>query len=182
MFYHFDISVFTDGRRRRLARRATSIRTSTTRPKLNTDQWLEAAKHGGRITVFVAKHCTGFISWQSDAYPYGVRQSKWRGRQRRRGRRLRRLVPKIRHPAGPLLQHAGQRLLRRVRQLHGQGPTGPNDPRQIEVSAASGTPGDGTLGQLRPAHLHLVRRRHASTGEKGDRTWCPSSNGSSRTP
>ena len=33
---------------------------------------------GAGYTVFVAKHCTGFISWQSDAYPYGVRQSKWR--------------------------------------------------------------------------------------------------------
>jgi alpha-L-fucosidase len=33
---------------------------------------------GAGYTVFVAKHCTGFISWQSDAYPYGVHQSKWR--------------------------------------------------------------------------------------------------------
>ena len=48
--------------------------------KLNTDQWLEVAQSmGAKYAVFVAKHCTGFLSWQSDAYPYGVRQTAWRG-------------------------------------------------------------------------------------------------------
>jgi alpha-L-fucosidase len=28
--------------------------------------------------VLVAKHCSGFLCWQSDCYPYGVRQSRWR--------------------------------------------------------------------------------------------------------
>jgi hypothetical protein len=79
LFYHFDISVFTDGGEGDWKRQG-HLDPNLYRPaKLNTDQWLEAAKAmGAGYTVFVAKHCTGFISWQSDAYPYGVRQSKWR--------------------------------------------------------------------------------------------------------
>ena len=47
---------------------------------LDTDQWLEVAKAmGAKYAVFVAKHCTGFLSWQSNAYPYGVKQTSWRG-------------------------------------------------------------------------------------------------------
>ena len=47
--------------------------------KLNTDQWMEAAKAmGAKYAVFVAKHCSGFLQWQSDLYPYGVKQSPWR--------------------------------------------------------------------------------------------------------
>ncbi len=47
--------------------------------KLNTDQWMEAARtFGAKYAVFVAKHCSGFIQWQSDLYPYGVKQTKWR--------------------------------------------------------------------------------------------------------
>ncbi len=48
--------------------------------KLDTDQWLEAARSmGAKYAVFVAKHCIGFLQWQSDAYPYGVKQCAWRG-------------------------------------------------------------------------------------------------------
>lgn len=47
--------------------------------KLDTDQWMEAAKAmGAKYVVLVAKHCSGFLQWQSDIYPYGVRQSPWR--------------------------------------------------------------------------------------------------------
>ena len=79
LFYHFDISVFTDGGEGDWQRQGHLDPSVYNPPKLNTDQWLEAAKAmGAAYTVFVAKHCTGFISWHSDAYPYGVRQSKWR--------------------------------------------------------------------------------------------------------
>jgi sugar lactone lactonase YvrE/alpha-L-fucosidase len=79
LFYHFDISVFTDGGEGDWKRQGHLDPNLYQPAKLNTDQWLEAAKAmGAGYTVFVAKHCTGFISWQSDAYPYGVRQSKWR--------------------------------------------------------------------------------------------------------
>jgi alpha-L-fucosidase len=47
--------------------------------KLDTDQWLEAAKAiGAKYAVLTAKHCQGFCLWQTDAYDYGVKQSKWR--------------------------------------------------------------------------------------------------------
>ena len=46
---------------------------------LDVDQWMEAARaFGARYAVLVAKHCSGFLQWQSDLYPYGVRQSSWR--------------------------------------------------------------------------------------------------------
>lgn len=47
--------------------------------KLDTDQWLEAGKaFGAKYAVLTAKHCCGFCLWQTDAYDYGVKQSKWR--------------------------------------------------------------------------------------------------------
>lgn len=80
MFYHFDIITFTDlweGGWQGAGHLDPNLYNPA---KLNTDQWMDAAKAmGANYSVFVAKHCTGFISWQSEAYPYGVRQSKWRG-------------------------------------------------------------------------------------------------------
>lgn len=47
--------------------------------KLDTDQWMEAAKAAGaKYAVFTATHFNGFLQWQSDAYPYGLKQSPWR--------------------------------------------------------------------------------------------------------
>ena len=47
--------------------------------KLDTDQWLEAAKAAGaKYAIFTATHFNGFMQWQSDLYPYGVKQAKWR--------------------------------------------------------------------------------------------------------
>ncbi len=48
-------------------------------PKLDTDQWVQAAKAGGaKYAVFTATHFNGFMQWQSDLYPYGVKQASWR--------------------------------------------------------------------------------------------------------
>ncbi len=48
--------------------------------ELDTDQWIEAAHAmGAKYAVLTATHGTGFMLWQSDAYPYGVKQSPWRG-------------------------------------------------------------------------------------------------------
>lgn len=76
LFVHFGMATYTGQFKPR-----TPADVNTYNPvKLDTDQWLEAAKSmGARYAVFVAKHCTGFLSWQSDAYPYGVRQTSWRG-------------------------------------------------------------------------------------------------------
>jgi alpha-L-fucosidase len=48
--------------------------------KLDTDQWIEAAKAAGaRYAIFTATHFNGFLQWQSDLYPYGLKQTSWRG-------------------------------------------------------------------------------------------------------
>lgn len=47
--------------------------------KLNTDEWLAAAKAAGAgYAIFTATHFNGFMQWQSDAYPYGLKQTSWR--------------------------------------------------------------------------------------------------------
>lgn len=76
LFIHFDMVTYTGQ-----AKPRSPADVNTYNPvKLDTDQWLETAKAmGAKYAVFVAKHCTGFLSWQSDAYPYGVRQTNWRG-------------------------------------------------------------------------------------------------------
>ena len=82
MFYHFDLPVYTAGNRGNGEnwRQCGNLDPNLFNPtKLDTDQWLEAAKViGAKHTVLVAKHCSGFIMWQSDAYPYGLKQTKWR--------------------------------------------------------------------------------------------------------
>jgi alpha-L-fucosidase len=50
--------------------------------KLDTDQWLAAAKAAGAgYAIFTATHFNGFMQWQSDLYPYGLKQTTWRGGQ-----------------------------------------------------------------------------------------------------
>jgi len=40
---------------------------------------MEAARAmGAKYAIFAAKHCSGVLQWQTDLYPYGVRQSPWR--------------------------------------------------------------------------------------------------------
>ncbi len=47
--------------------------------KLDTDQWIEGAKAAGaKYAIFTATHFNGFMQWQSDLYPYGLKQTKWR--------------------------------------------------------------------------------------------------------
>jgi alpha-L-fucosidase len=72
MFYHYDIPIFGGGR--------TPDASRYNPAKLDTDQWMEAAKaYGAKYVVLTAKHGAGFMQWQSDLYPYGVKQSPWRG-------------------------------------------------------------------------------------------------------
>ena len=82
MFFHFDLPVFTDlaeGDWHKTGRLDPDLYQPV---RLNTDQWMEAAKAiGAKYTVLVAKHCSGFLCWQSDLYPYGVKQSTWRNGQ-----------------------------------------------------------------------------------------------------
>jgi alpha-L-fucosidase len=75
LFIHFDMATFTGQ-----SKPQTPADPNLYNPvNLDTDQWLEAARAmGAKYAVFVAKHCTGFLSWQSNAYPYGVKQTSWR--------------------------------------------------------------------------------------------------------
>lgn len=78
MFFHYDIPVFKPGWNWRSWRNKPTPDMYNP-DQLNTDQWMEAAKAmGAKYVVFVAKHCSGFLQWQSDAYDYGLKQSKWR--------------------------------------------------------------------------------------------------------
>jgi alpha-L-fucosidase len=46
--------------------------------KLDTDQWIQAAKDAGaKYAIFTATHFNGFMQWQSDLYPYGLKQAAW---------------------------------------------------------------------------------------------------------
>jgi alpha-L-fucosidase len=85
MFFHFDIPVYKPGWDWRTWKDLPAPDTYNPK-KLDTDQWMEAAKAmGAQYAVFVAKHCSGFLQWQSDVYLYGVRQSSWRNGQGERG-------------------------------------------------------------------------------------------------
>lgn len=71
MFFHYDIPIFGGGKAPDPNRYNPEL--------LDTDQWMEAAKaYGAKYVVLTAKHGAGFMQWQSDIYPYGVKQSKWR--------------------------------------------------------------------------------------------------------
>lgn len=46
---------------------------------MDTDKWLElAVAANAKYALFTATHFSGFMQWQSDAYPYGLKQSQWR--------------------------------------------------------------------------------------------------------
>ncbi len=83
LFIHYDISVFQPGFDFRANRDAGVPPVDIFNPsQLDTDQWLQAATSiGAKYAVLTAKHCTGFCLWPTEAYPYSVRQSPWRGGQ-----------------------------------------------------------------------------------------------------
>ncbi|MDN5204356.1 alpha-L-fucosidase [Fulvivirgaceae bacterium BMA10] len=50
--------------------------------ELDTDQWIQAAKAAGaNYAVLVAKHCTGFSLWPTEAHSYSVKSSPWKNGQ-----------------------------------------------------------------------------------------------------
>jgi alpha-L-fucosidase len=80
IIYHFDISVAV-GRHAagNNSYKETFDPQKYNPKKLDTDQWIEAAKAAGaKYAIFTATHFNGFLQWQSNAYPYGLKQAKWR--------------------------------------------------------------------------------------------------------
>jgi alpha-L-fucosidase len=79
LIYHFDLPIAAGefASNNQVRRRLNPADYNPT--KLDTDQWLEAAKAAGaKYAIFTATHFNGFMQWQSDLYPYGLRQAKWR--------------------------------------------------------------------------------------------------------
>jgi len=78
--YHFDLDVYMPGGHHHERSRREKLDPNLYQPrKLDTDQWIEAASAmGARYAIFTATHHQGFLQWQSDAYPFGLRQIKWR--------------------------------------------------------------------------------------------------------
>jgi len=77
LFIHYDLPVFKpDWNHREYDRRPGPEIFDPAR--LDTEQWMQAAEAiGAKYAVFVAKHGSGFLSWQSDQYPYGMKQSPY---------------------------------------------------------------------------------------------------------
>ena len=72
---------------------------------------MEAARAlGAKYAVFVAKHGSGLMSWQSDLYPYGMKQSPYKDGQGDMVRDFVNSARKVRHSAGHLCAHGLQRL------------------------------------------------------------------------
>ncbi|MCY2932127.1 MAG: alpha-L-fucosidase [Planctomycetota bacterium] len=82
VFYHYDLHVFHEpgwDPARFDSLPGADVFNPT---RLDTDQWMEVAKAlDAKYAVLTATHGSGFMLWQSDAYPFGVRQSPWRGGQ-----------------------------------------------------------------------------------------------------
>ena len=81
LFIHYDLNVFQPGWNHRQYEKRPGPEVFHPR-KLDTDQWMEAAKAlGAKYAVFVAKHGSGFMCWQSDLYPFGMKQSPYKNGQ-----------------------------------------------------------------------------------------------------
>jgi alpha-L-fucosidase len=81
VIFHFDMPLFAEGGRTHHNSIHETWDPEIYNPaELDTDQWVEAAKAmGARYAIFTATHFNGFMQWQSDLYPYGVKQASWRG-------------------------------------------------------------------------------------------------------
>lgn len=76
--FHFDVVNYVPGYNWR--EWGTHPPASVFNPsKLDTDQWLRAAKAAGaKYAVLVAKHCSGFSLWPTAAHEYSIRNSPWK--------------------------------------------------------------------------------------------------------
>src|SRR5699024_462086 len=47
--------------------------------QLDTDQWIRTAKEAGaKYAILVAKHCSGFSLWPTEAHTYSVKSTPWK--------------------------------------------------------------------------------------------------------
>ena len=79
ILYSFDMPVYAPGGWSWNASKKVMIPRLYNPEKLDMDQWLAASKAlGAKYAIFTATHFNGFLQWQSDIYPYGLKQAKWR--------------------------------------------------------------------------------------------------------
>lgn len=81
VIFHYDLHVFDGSRYGQGNNRVEPIEDHTifNPTRLNTDQWVEAAKKAGaKFAVLTATHETGFAIYQSDVNPYCLKAVKWR--------------------------------------------------------------------------------------------------------
>ncbi len=79
LLYSFDLAIAAGDRTPNNAARKTWDPNLYQPARLDTDAWIETAKAcGATYAVFTATHFNGFMQWQSDAYPYGLKQTSWR--------------------------------------------------------------------------------------------------------
>jgi alpha-L-fucosidase len=80
LLYHYDLDVWMPGGSHHERSRRKALDPKLYNPtKLDTDQWIEAAKAAGAgYAILTATHHQGFLQWQSDLYPFGVKQAPWR--------------------------------------------------------------------------------------------------------
>jgi alpha-L-fucosidase len=79
--FHYDLHVFDGIKYNQQKNRVTPMADyNVFNPtKLNTDQWIKAAKDAGcKIAILTATHETGFALYQSDVNPYSLKAVKWR--------------------------------------------------------------------------------------------------------
>ena len=80
--YHFDLQVFEPAYKWRENWNYHPDLSIFNPKELDTDQWLLAAKAAGATyAVLVAKHCSGFSLWPTNAHPYSVKNTPWRNGQ-----------------------------------------------------------------------------------------------------
>lgn len=76
---HFDMPVFEPGYNFRKDWNYHPALSIFNPEKLNTDQWIKAAKSAGATyAVLVAKHCSGFSLWPTKAHDYSIKNTPWR--------------------------------------------------------------------------------------------------------
>jgi alpha-L-fucosidase len=76
---HFDVQVFEPDYNWRAQWGYTPSPEVFNPKNLDTDQWIEtASKAGAKYAILVAKHCSGFSLWPTDAHDYHVGNTPWK--------------------------------------------------------------------------------------------------------
>ena len=81
---HLDLPVFTGDRSYNFRRHyGDPLPASLFNPDgMDVDGWVRAARDmGAQYAVLVAKHCTGFCLWPTEAHGYSVKSSPWKNGQ-----------------------------------------------------------------------------------------------------